>query len=121
MESIADIASPCSLQYKIDHLFLPPKTPQKDDTNPVLENELVASALRSLEAFGEAVSDARPPAVDVCLGMLRRMLSVRAPGTRPDPVCFIASCCRGGSRWCGLAGWRRILHGGKACGKRASV
>ncbi|KAH8744369.1 hypothetical protein F5883DRAFT_722279 [Diaporthe sp. PMI_573] len=85
MESTADIASRLDLRYQINHLFLLPKTPQKDDIDPVLENELVASVLRSLRAFREALSDARPPAVDVCLGMLRRMLSVRAPGTRLDP------------------------------------
>jgi len=85
MDSTADVASRRGLRYQINHLFLPPKTPQKDDINPTLENELVASVLRCLRAFGEALSDARPPAVDVCLGMLQRMLSVRAPGTRLDP------------------------------------
>jgi len=86
MESAAGIASQRGLQYQINHLFLPPKTPQKDDINPVLEDELVTSVLHSLGAFGEALSDARPPALDVCLGMLQRMLSVRALGTRLDPA-----------------------------------
>jgi hypothetical protein len=40
-----------AVQYMINHVFLPPNVPQKDDTDPFLEEILLHTISTSLEAF----------------------------------------------------------------------
>ncbi len=79
MESSPDGDLERKLLYQVNHVFLPPQVPQEDDTDLILENALVSEVLYSLSAFGESLGDARPTAIDTCLGMLRQMLNLRMP------------------------------------------
>jgi len=49
-----------SLQYLINHVFLPPKLPQSDDAHIESEHALVQSLLDSLQDFGVLVPESRP-------------------------------------------------------------
>src|SRR3569833_3396111 len=73
MDARQDDDSERKLLYLIHHIFLPPKTPQEDDTDLTLEKALVSEILCSLEQFQASLEDPRPPAIDTCLEMLRRM------------------------------------------------
>lgn len=86
MDSTRESDSEAKLWYLIHHVFLPPKLPPEDDTDVMLETALVSDVRDSLEAFGESLGSPRPPAIDTCLGMIQRMLSLQSPGNGFDPV-----------------------------------
>jgi len=85
MDARQDDDSERKLLYLIHHIFLPPKTPQEDDTDLTLEKALVSEILCSLEQFQASLEDPRPPAIDTCLEMLRRMLELRMYKDELDP------------------------------------
>jgi len=91
MESNADAPlapalNPEALAYVIDHVFLPPKLPESDDTEASHERVLLQHVHSTLKAFqqlhhdvGGGVSD-RLQGVARCILMVQRMISVRVDG-----------------------------------------
>ena len=67
-----------SLKYIVDHVFLPPKTPQEDDTTIAEEHRLISSLLDSVKAFSKCLA---PEAknLEPVVRMLQRLLKVK-PG-----------------------------------------
>jgi hypothetical protein len=70
---------PAALEYAINHVFLPPKTPQKDDTGIVEEHHLIDSLLESAKKFCEECSTAEAKDLGLVIRMLERLLKVK-PG-----------------------------------------
>ena len=68
-----------SLSYIINHVFLPPKLPQEDDSGVVEDSALIVECEAALESF-----QAHLPSHDcrrwaACIRMLRKMLELRDP------------------------------------------
>ncbi|KAK4120622.1 hypothetical protein N657DRAFT_665989 [Parathielavia appendiculata] len=68
-----------SLKYAINHVFLPPKAPQKDDASIEEELNLIASLLKSTRQFSRECSAAEPQQLWPVIAMLERLLKVK-PG-----------------------------------------
>ncbi|KAL2261316.1 hypothetical protein VTK26DRAFT_4409 [Humicola hyalothermophila] len=68
-----------SLQHLINHVFLPPKTPQQHDEDIVEEHNLIGSLLASVAQFPRDCSAAESDALDRVIRMLQRLLRMK-PG-----------------------------------------
>jgi hypothetical protein len=72
-----------SLNFMIDHVFLPPRLPQEDDTNPQGSLDMVRFLYNSVLNFLMAESISRP-AVTPALEMLGRFLETNGPNETLD-------------------------------------
>lgn len=52
------------IEYMIHHLFLPPKLPGGDDSNPDHEKLLVETTISSLQEFKDLITEDRNGAID---------------------------------------------------------
>ncbi|KAK4130358.1 hypothetical protein BT67DRAFT_490504 [Trichocladium antarcticum] len=68
-----------SLKYTINHVFLPPKTPQEDDTNINEEHNLIGSLLNSTKKFAKQCPPTDARQLQAVARMLQRLLTVK-PG-----------------------------------------
>jgi hypothetical protein len=66
-----------SLLYIINHVFLPPKLPQKDDFNQSMEVDLLGMVLEALQKFlSFSVSQADADIINQTIGMMKTLVSV---------------------------------------------
>lgn len=88
--------SPGNLRYVINHVFLPPRLPQKNDTTPDNELALVGSLHKSLLKFKELEPTASA-ALDPAINMVGRFYGKEATtvATIQENVCALAE---GGKR-----------------------
>jgi hypothetical protein len=63
--------------YQINHVFLPPELPQKDDTNPSHEKALMETVSRALERFKSYFQPSERPELDRCIRMIGCMIGLR--------------------------------------------
>jgi hypothetical protein len=68
---------PSAIRYIIDHVFLPPKLPQKDDYNADYERRLVHCVRDSLQSFGALVGDEAHSAVTLVADTITNLLFIR--------------------------------------------
>ena len=72
-----------SLEYIINHVFLPPKLPQEDDSSPINDSALTNEVLRALEAFDAMQSQAsNMTSLARSVAMIKNMVLSRAPDGR---------------------------------------
>ncbi|KAH8699393.1 hypothetical protein GQ44DRAFT_632794 [Phaeosphaeriaceae sp. PMI808] len=72
-----------SLEYTINHVFLPPRLPQEDDTSPINDSALTNEVLEALKAYNamqNQPSNTTPLAKSVA--MIKNMVHSRAPDGR---------------------------------------
>jgi hypothetical protein len=79
--SSGDSSASSALEYAINHIFLPPKTPQDDDPNIEQQHELASSLLQSINHFSQQCSAAESQQLRPVVLMLQRLLKVK-PGLR---------------------------------------
>ncbi|KAL2186630.1 hypothetical protein L209DRAFT_711026 [Thermothelomyces heterothallicus CBS 203.75] len=77
--SSSDFASTTAFEYAINHVFLPPRTPQKDDTNIIEEHGLIESLLVSTNELSRICERSESHQLGPITRMLKRLLSVE-PG-----------------------------------------
>lgn len=65
------------LKYIINHVFLPSKLPQKDDSNVGKDYSLVEEVLAALESFRAHISEQESLEWIPCTKMVRNMLQIR--------------------------------------------
>jgi hypothetical protein len=68
-----------SLKYAINHVFLPPKTPQEDDTSIPEEHNLIGLLLESTRQFSQECSTPESQQLQLVIRMLERLLKLK-PG-----------------------------------------
>ena len=68
-----------NLPYIINHVFLPPKLPQKDDSSPSRDAALAEALLEGLEAFHDLLPGPEQPQWSPLIRMIRQVLSMRDP------------------------------------------
>jgi hypothetical protein len=66
-----------AFQYQINHVFLPPELPQKDDTNPLREKALMETVSAALKRFRSYFQPSERPALDRCIRMVGGMICLR--------------------------------------------
>ena len=67
------------LGYIINHIFLPPKLPQKDDSNAAKNASLLVEVLAALESLRAHVSTQERSEWMRCIKMVSNMLDLRDP------------------------------------------
>lgn len=72
--------------YIVNHVFLPPKLPQQDDTNAVFDKHLINETVAALNIFRDSrgpdsSSDDQKRAIDLASDGLMSMLGVHQFGT----------------------------------------
>lgn len=73
----------------IDHMFLPPKLPQKDDSSPDRERALVTITIDALEQFGDLVKEDQNGAVASVVSMVSAMRNtIDSDGTIDESKLF---------------------------------
>jgi len=72
-------AARMSLEFLINHVFLPPKTPQQDDTSTEEEHNLISSLLETTKKFSQECSAAESRQLESVARMLQQLVKVR-PG-----------------------------------------
>ena len=65
------------LNYIINHVFLPPKLPQKDDSDATKDSYLVEELLTALKSFQTHVPEQERLEWIPCIKMVRNMLQIR--------------------------------------------
>lgn len=88
-----------SLSYIINHVFLPPQLPQKDDYDPDQSKNLIKLCLSGLTYFLRYIPSEQHPQWAPLITMLRDMLAVRNNGSVLDKgklVAAIQRMCVGG-------------------------
>jgi hypothetical protein len=68
-----------SLSCIINHVFLPPKLPQEDDSGVVKDSALIVECKAALEAFQAHLPSHECRRWAACIRMLRKMLELRDP------------------------------------------
>jgi len=66
-----------SLHYIINHVFLPPKLPQEDDSDVKEESALIEQCEEALRSFQALISPNEHERWAVCTKMLSKMLAMR--------------------------------------------
>ena len=92
-----------SLEYLINHVFLPPKTPQEDDMAIEQEHNLISSLLSSVKKFSKASSATESKALGRVVRMLERLLQIR-PGLQDIKKTYVMKNVIG-----------ELKHGGTLC------
>ncbi|KAK4238611.1 hypothetical protein C8A03DRAFT_33363 [Achaetomium macrosporum] len=72
-----------SLGFSINHVFLPPRVPQKDDASIPEEHTLISLLLESAKQFGKQTSPAVSDRLGPAIRMVERLLNVK-PGLDMD-------------------------------------
>ena len=65
------------LNYIINHVFLPPKLPQKDDSNAAKDSSLLEEVLTALKSFQAQIPEQERSEWIPCIKMVRNMLQIR--------------------------------------------
>ena len=65
------------LDYIINHVFLPPKLPQKDDSDATKDSSLVEELLVALKSFQAHIPEQQRLEWIPCIKMVRNMLQIR--------------------------------------------
>ena len=65
------------LNYIINHVFLPPKLPQKDDSNTAKGSSLLEEVLTALKSFQAHIPEQERSEWIPCIKMVRKMLQIR--------------------------------------------
>ncbi|OCK75837.1 hypothetical protein K432DRAFT_307659, partial [Lepidopterella palustris CBS 459.81] len=66
-----------AFQYQINHVFLPPELPQKDDTSPLHEKALMETVSAALKRFRSYFQPSERPELDRCIRMVGNMICLR--------------------------------------------
>ena len=66
-----------NLPYIINHVFLPPKLPQKDDSSPSRDAALAETLLEGLKAFHDLLPTQQQPQWSPLIRMIYQVLSMR--------------------------------------------
>jgi hypothetical protein len=66
-----------ALLYIFNHIFLPPKLPQNDDSNIAASNALMEKCLTSLEHFQSFIPEDTRSGLPACIRMIRGTLDLR--------------------------------------------
>lgn len=73
------LAVTAPLEYLINHVFLPPKTPQEDDINIEQEHNVISSLLLSVRMFSKVYQATESKKFSRVVRMLERLLRMK-PG-----------------------------------------
>ena len=65
------------LNYIINHVFFPPKLPQKDDNDATKASSLVEELLAALESFQVDIPEQERLGWIPCINVVRNMLQIR--------------------------------------------
>ena len=65
------------LNYIINHVFLPPKLPQKDDSDDTKSAALIGQVLAALRSFQAHIPEEERPVWNACIKMVNNMLEPR--------------------------------------------
>ena len=65
------------LDYIINHVFFPPKLPQKDDSDDTKSAALIGQVLAALRSFQAYIPEQELPECIACIKMVGRMLELR--------------------------------------------
>jgi hypothetical protein len=65
------------LNYIINHVFLPPKLPQKNDSDATRCISLIKELLEALTSFQANIPEQEVPGWNPCIEMLSNMLDLR--------------------------------------------
>jgi hypothetical protein len=65
------------LEYMVHHVFLPPRLPQKDDSDVGKERELDEQYLGALQSFQKLVAEEERLPWESCIRMVSKMLEMR--------------------------------------------
>jgi hypothetical protein len=77
MNSLFDaLYSPEALAYAINHVFLPPKTPQEGETSIQREQDLISFLLESVVKFSQLCSKNESEQLQPVIRMLQRLMKV---------------------------------------------
>ncbi|CZR70242.1 uncharacterized protein PAC_20143 [Phialocephala subalpina] len=66
-----------TFHYLINHVFLPPKLPQQDDTNPLHEKTLLETVSTALQRFRSYFQTGERPELDRCIRMTNALIYLR--------------------------------------------
>ncbi|ELQ36795.1 hypothetical protein OOU_Y34scaffold00639g1, partial [Pyricularia oryzae Y34] len=69
--------SKTSFMYMVNHVFLPPKLPEGDDSDPTNSSTLQSTVLRITEKFEDFVPSAKHGLVRSAVAMIRRMVQAQ--------------------------------------------
>ena len=65
------------LNYIINHVFLPPKLPQKDDSDNLMNVALIEKVINALKSFKDHVPEQEGPGWNSCIKMANHMIELR--------------------------------------------
>jgi hypothetical protein len=65
------------LEYMFHHVFLPPKLPQRDDSDVIKEHRLIEQCLTALKSFQKLVAEEEHLPWQSCIKMVSKMLDMR--------------------------------------------
>ena len=68
-----------NLQYLINHVFLPPKLPQKDDSSFENDISLLNACEEAIDRFIDHLQDSKRERLLVCQKIVQSMLKLREP------------------------------------------
>ncbi|KXX79354.1 hypothetical protein MMYC01_204711 [Madurella mycetomatis] len=83
-----------SLMYSINHVFLPPRTPGKDDMNPGHERDLVKFLLCSIREFSNESPATKSAQLSQVARMLERLLTTQPGSETSDKKITMAEVIR---------------------------
>jgi hypothetical protein len=66
-----------TFHYLINHVFLPPKLPHQDDTNPVHEKTLLETVSTALQRFRSYFLPSERLELDRCIRMINALVYLR--------------------------------------------
>lgn len=73
---MASFLSESAIQYFVDHVFLPPKLPHRDDSHPQIEDALLQHVARQLQVFRDTVTSYVTGDMEPVLTMFKYLLGV---------------------------------------------
>lgn len=65
------------LEYMFHHVFLPPKLPQRDDSDVIKERRLIEQCFTVLKSFQKLVAEEEHLPWQLCIKMVSKMLDMR--------------------------------------------
>ncbi|KAF4634558.1 hypothetical protein G7Y89_g3549 [Cudoniella acicularis] len=86
MNSMARKLEMDSLLYQINHIFLPPQLPNKEEKNVSHERSLHETVYLALQLFEKYFPSGQRPEVDRCIRMMRSMICIRDANGFLDPT-----------------------------------
>lgn len=105
--------SPEALAYAINHVFLPPKTPQKGETNIQGEHDLTSFLLESVVKFSQRCSKQESKQLQPVIRMLQRLMKV-TPGmdgsTKKAMMASVIQELKNGGTWTYFCFHSRVFY-----------